>query len=163
MPAMLAIALLAGTPSSPASVSSATGTIVLPSDTSTIARQLYLQSGGDINGLVGYVVDLGARVPDGTPYTLRRTAGTGVVSLWAQFYSSLTGGLGGAGGRACPLFASGDGNGGENGSITCGDSDGDGTHEISDRARYAIIIAWVGPENRAGVSGAINAAFKLSW
>lgn len=158
---VLAAGSIQGSAAPPKSVS---GTILLPSDVSNGAHSLYLAGGQQLNGILGYVVDMGGPVADGTPYRLTNRGGDGVVSLWAQFYASLRAGTAGVTGQPCVfLDADGDGNGGEVGAIRCGDSDRDGTLETSDRARYAIVIAWAGPDTRRRVSGSVNAKFTLSW
>lgn len=84
---MLAATMLAG---SPARAEVVTRTIMLPDfGTPSIGRLLYTQSGGSINGVVGFVFKLQAK----SNFTLTRTGGgtTGVESFDIFFYDEQNG------------------------------------------------------------------------
>lgn len=83
---LLAASLLAG---SPVRAESFNGTIMLPDfGTPSAGRLMYTQSGGAINGIVGYVFKLGAK----SNFTLRETGGmTGIESFDIFFYDEQNG------------------------------------------------------------------------
>jgi len=160
---LLAVALLTSGFSSPkadASSGTATGSIKVPG-TSNAARVSYLGY-PSLNGTSGFVVPLGGAVSDGTPYVLTRLASVGTVTISADFYSDLFGDHG-EGDVCVTRAASGNGSGGEDGTILCGDSNGDGLTTAADHARYAIVTIdpLIGHSLSASVGG--SASFKLKW
>ena len=136
-------------------VDSASGRVEFPAASPTPGRLVYLTT--ELNGQLAYVIDLGRRIDDRTPYTLTRTSSLTPVDLDVWFYSDLYGSHGE--GYPCgPTGPSGgppepDGDGGETGIINCGDSNADGMIKGVDRARYAVVYLFTGA----------RASFRLTW
>lgn len=162
MPALLAATLIIGHDAAPGS-GSVTKTILLSSPTSTPARQMYAVS-TSLNHIVGSVLPLSGSVPDGTSYTLQKLGGTGIVDVFATFYNAVTGT-----GKPClTQIRVSDGAGGETGTVSCGDSDGNGITTAADRAKWVVVHALGGanppPNARGGpaVAASVNATFKFT-
>lgn len=156
--ALAAMAASLVAPGASVAAPSEQGTVELPAATPTPGRLAWVAT-TQTNGLIASVVPLGNMgIVDGRPYSLRKLSGVEPVDLDVWFYSDLWGdnGLGHACPRTSPTGVGNpvpDGNGGEDGQIWCGDSNGDGQITPADRARYAVVTLFTGA----------HARFRLSW
>jgi len=108
------------------------GSVLLPGGIEPIARVLYLIE-DDLNGLVGYVVDLGKRWDEYTPWRLTETSGIEPLDMFVTFYASINDG------DSCNYLVDSDDGTTTRGRIECRDANDDGEITNADKARYAIV------------------------